>query len=84
MAAFALAGLGAQVTSTDISEERLAMGSRRAEQLSLSISFVRSDAACQESLADSSFDLVCSTMDWSENPRAGLPVWLTVAARKTV
>ncbi len=61
MAAFALAGLGAQVTSTDISEEQLATGSRRAEQLSLSISFVRSDAACQESLADSSFDLVCST-----------------------
>lgn len=21
-------------------------------------------------------------MEWSENPRAGLPVWLTVAARK--
>ena len=64
MAAFALAGLGAQVTSTDISEERLAMGSRRAEQIGLSISFVRSDAACQESLADSSFDLVCSTNDF--------------------
>ena len=61
MAAFALAGLGAQVTSTDISEERLTMGSRRAEQLGLSISFVRSDAACLDSLADSSFDLVCST-----------------------
>ena len=61
MAAFALAGLGAQVTSTDISEERLAMGERRAEQLGLSISFVRSDAANLESFADSSFDLVCST-----------------------
>ncbi len=61
MAAFALAGMGAQVTSTDISEERLAAGARRAEQLGLSISFVRSDAACQESLAASSFDLVCST-----------------------
>lgn len=61
IAASALAGLGAQVTSTDISEEQLATGARRAEQLGLSISFVRSDAACQESLADSSFDLVCST-----------------------
>ena len=61
MAAFALAGMGAQVTSTDISEERLATASRRAEQLDLSISFIRSDAACQESLADSSFDLVCSS-----------------------
>ena len=60
MAAFALAGLGAHVTSTDISEERLAMGSRRAEQLDLSISFVRSDAACLE-LPDETFDLVCST-----------------------
>lgn len=61
MAAFALAGLGAQVTSTDISEERLEMGARRAEQLGLSISFVRADAAHLESLTDSSFDLVCST-----------------------
>lgn len=61
MAAFALAGLGAEVTSTDISEERLATASRRAEQLGLSIAFLRSDAACQESLADSSFDIICST-----------------------
>jgi SAM-dependent methyltransferase len=61
MAAFALAGLGAQVTSTDISEERLSMGARRAEQLGLSISFVRADAANLKPLADSSFDLVCST-----------------------
>ena len=59
--ALALAGLGAQVTSTDISEERLAMGSRRAEQLGLSVSFVRADAAHLEPLGDSSFDLVCST-----------------------
>ena len=70
MAAIALAGLGAEVTSTDISEERLAMGSRRAERLGLSISFVRSDAACQESLADSSFDLVCSTNATLEVPGA--------------
>lgn len=61
MAAFALAGMGAQVTSTDISEERLATASRRAEQLGLSVTFLRSDAACQVSLADSSFDIVCST-----------------------
>ena len=61
MAAFALAGLGAQVTSTDISEERLAMGVRRAEHLGLSLSFVRADAANLEPIADSSFDLACST-----------------------
>ena len=60
MASFALAGLGAHVTSTDISEERLAMGSRRAEQLGLAISFVRSDAASLD-LPDSTYDLVCST-----------------------
>jgi ubiquinone/menaquinone biosynthesis C-methylase UbiE len=61
MAGFALAGLGAQVTSTDISEEQLATASRRAESLGLSISFVRLDSAGMESLPDSSFDLVCST-----------------------
>ena len=61
MAALALAGLGAQVTSTDISEERLAMGSRRADHIGLSMSFVRADAAHLDSQADSSFDLVCST-----------------------
>ena len=68
MAAFALAGLGAQVTSTDISEERLAMASRRAEHLGLSLSFIRADAAWLEPLADSRFDLVCST--------AGFFVWI--------
>ena len=61
MAAFALAGLGAQVTSTDISEQQLATASRRAESLGLSISFVRLDSADMGSLADSSFELVCST-----------------------
>jgi len=61
MAALALAGLGAEVTSTDISQERLAMGSRRADHLGLSMTFVRADAAHLEPLADSSFDLVCST-----------------------
>ena len=61
MAAFALAGMGARVTSTDISEEQLATASRRAESLGLSISFVRLDSAGMGSLADSSFDVVCST-----------------------
>lgn len=61
MAAYALAGLGARVTSTDISEERLKLAADRAEVLGVSIDFVRTDAACLESLVDSSFDLVCST-----------------------
>ena len=61
LAAYALAGMGARVTSADISEERLKRASDRAEVLGLSIDFVRADAACLESIADSSFDLVCST-----------------------
>ena len=61
LAAYALAGLGARVTSTDISEERLRLAADRADALDLSIEFVRSDAARLDSLSDSSFDLVCST-----------------------
>ena len=45
MAAYALSGLGAVVTSTDISEERLKLAANRAEILGVSIDFVRSDAA---------------------------------------
>ena len=61
MAAYALAGLGAAVTSTDISEERLQLAASRAEILGVSIDFVRSDAADLGFAADSTFDLVCST-----------------------
>lgn len=61
LAAYALAGMGARVTSTDISEERLRLASNRADALGLSMEFVRSDAARMDSLSDSSFDLVCST-----------------------
>lgn len=61
LAAYALGGLGARVTSTDISEERLKLAADRAEALGLSIDFVRSDAANLDSLPDSGFDLVCST-----------------------
>lgn len=61
MAAYALAGLGAVVTSTDISEERLKLASCRAEALGVSIDFVRADAADLGFADDSTFDLVCST-----------------------
>ena len=61
MAAYALSGLGAVVTSTDISEERLKLAANRAEILGVSIDFVRSDAADLGFAADSTFDLVCST-----------------------
>ena len=61
MAAYALSGLGAVVTSTDISEERLKLAASRAETLGVSIDFVRSDAADLGFADDSTFDLVCST-----------------------
>ena len=61
MAAYALAGLGAVVTSTDISEERLKLAADRAETLDVLIDFVRSDAADLGFADDSTFDLVCST-----------------------
>ena len=44
-AAFALAGLGARVTSTDISQGQLDVARDRAEALGLDIDFIRADAA---------------------------------------
>jgi SAM-dependent methyltransferase len=67
-AAFALAGLGASVTSTDISQRQLDVAADRAHQLGLSIAFVRADAADLQPLENSSFDLVCATN--------GLFVWI--------
>ena len=60
-AAFALAGMGANVTSIDISEQQLEVAARRAEQLGLSIAFVQADAADLKSIGDEEFDLVCSS-----------------------
>ena len=60
-AAFALAGLGANVTSTDISERQLRVAATRAERLSLEIDFVRADAAGLQTIGANNFDLVCST-----------------------
>ena len=60
-AAFALAGMKAQVTSIDISERQLETASARANQLGLKIDFVQADATDLEPLAGRTFDLVCST-----------------------
>jgi len=60
-AAFALAGLGAVVTSIDISEQRLRVAEARAGILGLAIDFVRSDAADLKSIRDAQYELVCST-----------------------
>ncbi len=59
-AAFALAGLGMNVTSVDISEEQLGDAAAHASELGLDVRFVRADAADMP-LAGCSFDLVCST-----------------------
>ena len=60
-AAFALSGLGANVTSIDISERRLEMASKRAERLELPITFVQADAADLTPVGDAGFDLVFSS-----------------------
>ena len=72
-AAFALAGLGAQVTSTDISQRQLDIARGRASQLGLDIDFVRADAAELAPLPDNAHDLVCSTN--------GFFVWISQPAR---
>jgi ubiquinone/menaquinone biosynthesis C-methylase UbiE len=60
-AAFALAGIGARVTSTDISAQQLAVARTRAEQLGLDITFVRADAIILDGIGEEEFDLVCSS-----------------------
>ena len=55
---FALAGMGARVTSVDISENQLSVARQRAEELGLSIQFVRSDVCDLSALDAGSFDLV--------------------------
>jgi ubiquinone/menaquinone biosynthesis C-methylase UbiE len=59
--AFALAGMGAHVTSTDISAKQLTVARKRAEQLGLGITFVQSDATTLEGIGENTFDLVSSS-----------------------
>lgn len=56
--AFALTGLGGQVTSVDISERRLAVAADRARTLGLQLTFLRADVTNLSALEDNSFDLV--------------------------
>lgn len=72
-AAFALAGMGAAVTSVDISAQQLQVAAARAAELGLHITFVQSDAADMSVIKDGSFDLVCSTN--------GFFVWIAQLAR---
>ena len=57
-AVFALAGLGALVTSVDISEAQLEVAAERARQLGLAVTFLRADVCDLTALADGAFDLV--------------------------
>ena len=60
-AAFAFAGMGANVTSVDISERRLAVASKRARHLGLPITFVEADSAALSHIGNAEFDLVFSS-----------------------
>ena len=60
-AAFAFSGMGANVTSVDISERRLAVASKRARHLGLPITFVQADAADISLIGNVEFDLVFSS-----------------------
>ncbi len=57
-AVFALAGMGANVTSVDISQNQLDIAEARAKILGFDISFIQSDVTNLEQLLDQSFDLV--------------------------
>lgn len=57
-AVFALAGMGAKVTSVDISEKQLEFAARRAEILGFDIEFVQSDVTDLKAFSDEQFDLV--------------------------
>jgi ubiquinone/menaquinone biosynthesis C-methylase UbiE len=55
---FALAGLGAAVTSVDISQNQLDVARERANELGLSVSFLRADVTDLSELDDATFDIV--------------------------
>lgn len=55
---FALAGLGASVTSVDICAQQLDVARQRAETLGLPVSFLQADVTDLSALADATYDLV--------------------------
>jgi ubiquinone/menaquinone biosynthesis C-methylase UbiE len=55
---FALAGLGARVTSVDISEQQIEVALNRAAALGLQVNFVQADVANLSGLDDAMFDVV--------------------------
>jgi SAM-dependent methyltransferase len=59
--AFALAGMGAQVTSTDFSSYQLDVARERAAELGLDIQFQQADACRLDGISSDAYDLVCSS-----------------------
>jgi SAM-dependent methyltransferase len=55
---FALAGMGAAVTSVDILQNQLDVAAKRSKELGLSVAFVQADVTDLSALADGSFDVV--------------------------
>jgi SAM-dependent methyltransferase len=55
---FALSGMGAKVTSIDISEQQLDVARSRAAALGLNVTFFRADVVDLSCLGDATFDLV--------------------------
>ena len=58
LAVFALAGMGARVTSVDISLEQLEVARRRSDEIGLSVHYVEADVSDLGCLENSAFDLV--------------------------
>lgn len=58
LAVFALAGMGAEVTSVDITQEQLDIAERRAQASGLSVRFVQADVTDLTVLQDQGFDTV--------------------------
>jgi ubiquinone/menaquinone biosynthesis C-methylase UbiE len=69
LAAFVLAGLGAQVTSVDFSDDRLKLAESRAQELGLKMTFKQSDVTNIDEIPDDVFDLALST--------EGVMVWIS-------
>lgn len=72
-AAFALAGLGAHVTSVDFSQRQLQIAAKRAKKLKLTIEFIHADVIDLHPIDSNQFDLVCHTngvMVWIATPTA--------------
>jgi SAM-dependent methyltransferase len=55
---FALSGMGAEVTSIDISEQQLNVARQRASELGLDVDFLRADVIDLSDLHDEAYDLV--------------------------